>query len=163
VTDADSSEPVEPRLFQLVEEYAEQLQRGEVDAKRPGKRPTPLVEFTRTFYQQFFEHEYGLEIQSVDQQTKLLAVRKRIELESVEGNKPAVLVIGWFEELCDMWPDVLGFSYGGSTGEYLRFHKSYVPRLLERVVKWATANGHTAVAEAAGKALEVYRPVADSL
>ena len=40
-----------------------------------------------------------------------------------------------------MWPDVLGFTYGGLSTEFRRFHTDYIPRLLKRIAAWADAEG----------------------
>jgi hypothetical protein len=158
MTHASSELPVEPELFELVAQYARQIEAGEVSANDPLKRTTPIVEFCRTFFQQFFEHELNHEITGVDQQAQADAARLRGDLEDAKRDEPTRLLVGWFEELCEIWPDVLGFSYGGSTSEFRRFHTGYVVRLLERIQAWAKARGYKPLLDAAKKALAVYRP-----
>jgi hypothetical protein len=155
--------PVEPALFDLVTRYAEELNAGKVSAKTSLKRTTPIVEFCRTFFVQFFEHELDHEIIGIDQQAKFDATRMRIDLEDQPDSEPTRLLIGWFEELCDIWPDVLGFSYGGSASEFLRFHTSYVPRLLQRTQSWAEVRGYDELVERAKAALAAYEPALKKL
>jgi hypothetical protein len=164
---AEPQPPVSPLLFDLVTAYAGEIERAKALPKGPLKQKTPIVEFCRSFFAQFFENVLGQEITGVDSDTKLEATTKRLELQGEREHiaEPAkaeldakVALISSFEDLCEMWPDVLGFSYGGSASEYKRFHTTYVPELLGQIETWAGAAGETAIAERAKEALMVYKP-----
>jgi hypothetical protein len=146
--------PVALSLFDLVERYAKQIEDGKIDVKNPLKRTTPIIEFCRTFYQQFFEHELGLEIKGVDQSAKAKAIELRHAFDDQAA--PVPRLIAWFEELCDIWIDVLGFSYAGSASEFRRFHNTYVVRLLERIETWARAADYAELLERTKTARAVY-------
>jgi len=155
--------PIAPSLFGLITTYVDQINKGKVSVKSPLKRTTPIVEFCRTFFQQFFENELGHEITSIDQQAKFEATHLRHDLDNNPETKALELLIGWFEELCDIWPDVLGFSYGGSATEFRNFHTIYVPRLLERLIVWAKARGFDEIVASAEEALRLYEPAVKKL
>jgi hypothetical protein len=161
--------PVSPVLFDLVTAYAGEIETAKALPKGPLKQKTPIVEFCRSFFAQFFENVLGQEITGIDSDTKLEATTKRLELEGEREHtaEPAkaeleakVSLISSFEDLCEMWPDVLGFSYGGSASEYKRFHTTYVPELLAQIETWANAASEMAIAERAREALAVYKPAA---
>lgn len=161
------SPPVELLLFDLVTKYADEVKGEKVPPKGPLRRKTPIVEFCRTFFQQFFENVLDQEVTGIDQETKLEATTKRLELveERDTAEEPAkteittkIKLISSFEDLCEMWPDVLGFSYGGSASEFKRFHTTYVPDLLEQIKTWATVADLPTLAERARAALESFKP-----
>jgi hypothetical protein len=158
-----ASPPVEPRLFQLLSRYAGDLKEGRIDLRKPLKQSDLVVEFCRTFFQQFFENELTLEIVGVDQIARQQAARLRIGLEQDASTKPTRDVIRSFEDLCDMWPDVLGFSYGGLPTEYRRFHATFMPRLLDRIIRWSKERGYSQIATAANTAKRDYAPAIERL
>src|SRR5437764_556673 len=97
-------------LFQRVGDYAAQLGKSGLSTKSPLKQNAPIILFCQLFFQQFFDYEFGFALESVDQDTKQAVVALRIEHE--DAAKPeAVALMRSFEDLCDMWPDVLGFAY----------------------------------------------------
>jgi hypothetical protein len=163
MTSAASQSPVEPRLFSLIERYAVAIKNGEVDLGSPLRRDSPVVQFCIEFFHQFFEHELDLEIKGFNPQSKESAVRRRLELEQERDTAPTRQLILAFQKLCDSWPDILGFSYGGSRLEFRRFHAVYVPRLLHRIEVWAEAKKYSTIVEAVQSAARVYAPVAKRL
>ena len=130
--------PIQPSLFDLVSSYADDIAAGAVDASRPLLKTTPIIVFCENFYLQFFE-SLGRPIVSVDDTSKRAAVELATELERQEGSRETVSLVQWFEEFCDLYPDVLAMGYGGSRVVFASFHTRYVPRLLDRADAWSRA------------------------
>lgn len=154
---------VAPGLFDRVSQYAKQLSADGLSTKQPLKRDATIVVFCQTFFQQFFEHEFGHEITAVDRQAKEEAAALRIAAEKKRGKKQAVALVRSFEDLCDIWPDVLGFTYGGLTTEFRRFHTTYIPRLLRRAEAWAKASDMPQIEKAAAAASKEWSAAAKRL
>jgi len=163
VTAARVEPPVDPRLFSLVTRYAKAIDAGKVSTKRPLSRDTLVVQFCVTFFQQFCEHEVGFEITGIDEKSKAAATRRRVKLGRQRNTMSTQHLLFSFEDLCDAWPNILGFGYGGSTAEFISFHTIYVPRLLERIVAWARDRGFEDVAKAAQSAADDYVPASERL
>ena len=151
---------IAPGLFDLVVRYANDLADRGLSTRDPLKRDATIVVFCQTFFQQFFEYAFEYEITSIDQETKLEATRLRVEGKRDGASPEAIALVRSFEDLCDMWPDVLGFTYGGLSSEFRRFHTKYIPALLERIVRWAVVVGLTAIEVAAKAALATWEQTA---
>ncbi len=147
---------VEPTLFELVQKYAKDIIEGRVKAGDRLKRTTPIIVFCQNFFLQFFENVFDHPITGIDLQSKLEAARLRIGTAGKE-NESKRLLIAQFESLCDLWPDALGFGYGGSKGAFMEFHKRYLPRLLDRIVTWAATVKEEPLIEAAKAARDAYK------
>ena len=146
-------QPIAPGLFNLVRRYAKQLAASGLPKKDPLRRDATIVVFCQTFFQQFFATEFEYEIEAVDQESKREAARLRVEAAKADTHKEALALVRSFEDLCDMWPDVLGFTYGGVSSEFRRFHVKYVPTLLDRITRWAASAGLEEIASAANDSL----------
>ena len=139
-----SSEPVEPQLFDLLDEYAERIRDGHVGTGRSVRRSSRVIAFLQSFYEQLFASCFDLELEAFDDESKRLVVDMR---HHQEVPKALVSVVSDFELLCDLYPDIIGASYGGgSTATFLRFHKRFLPGLLKSVAAWARNAGHAALA-----------------
>jgi hypothetical protein len=141
LSDPATGSPIALGLFDRVRDYARQLAKDGLSSKKPLKRDATIIVFCQSFFQQFFEYKFGYEITAVDAQAKLEATRLRVASEQNGTSPEAIALVRSFEDLCDMWPDVLGFTYGGLSTEFRRFHTSYIPRLLKRIGAWASADG----------------------
>jgi hypothetical protein len=148
--------PVEPSLFELVEKYAQELNDGKVSAEKPLKRTAGIVAFCQNFYLQFFQNVLNSPITSIGMPAKRVAARVAVERGDALSAETNALV-SWFEELCDIYPDVLALGYGGSVAAFRRFHEEYIPTLLERIIEWASADGHDGVKDAAEAAQLSYQ------
>jgi hypothetical protein len=138
---ADGGEPVAPQVFDLLDPYIAAVENGEIDVESPVKRRASIAPFLETFFQQFFEAGWNVEVKAIDQTAKVQATRVRLGLDRDTRSKTAKLIAS-FEELCDLWPDLLGSDYGGPPSELERFHKTYLPRLIRRISEWAQAEGY---------------------
>jgi hypothetical protein len=142
-----SSDPVEPQLFDLLDEYAERIRDGRVGAGHSVRQSSRVITFLQSFYEQLFASCFDLELEAFDDQSKRLVVEMR---HDQEVPKPLVPVVSDFELLCDLYPDIIGASYGGgSTATFQRFHKRFLPGLLRSVAGWARDAGHAALADRA--------------
>jgi hypothetical protein len=52
-----------------------------------------------------------------------------------------------FEELCDLYPEILGYEYGGTFTDFRQFHERYFKRLLKRIDRWLASTGQSDAAE----------------
>lgn len=68
-----------------------------------------------------------------------------------------------YEDLCDMWPDIAQGTYVGSEASYRRFHKTYMPRLLQRIEDWAMADAYIEIATRAATAARVFNAASSKL
>jgi hypothetical protein len=152
LTDPATESPIALGLFDRVRDYARLLAKDGLSTKKPLKRDATIIVFCQTFFQQFFEYKFAYELTAVDAQAKLEATRLRVAAEQDGVGDEAIALVRSFEDLCDMWPDVLGFTYGGLSTEFRRFHVDYIPRLLKRISGWATADGLADIATAAQSA-----------
>lgn len=147
-------------LFDRVEEYAESLQEvfnqedDEEDLELESS--TSIIVFCENFFAQFFRDTLGTRITSLDQAAKMRAAKARLGLPSDSRYRSKRRLIVQFEKLCDMWPDIQGHGYSGSTVARTEFNLVYIPKLLERITAWATCAGQLEVAERAREAAEYY-------
>lgn len=144
---------IDPKLFDFVTTYADQIRSGQVNTKGALKKETAIVHFASNFFLQFFKNVLHKQITSVDTQAKLQAVDLRTGLAGHEAEKQLIVQ---FERLVDIWPDILGAGYGGSESDYLDFHIRYVPRLLTRISAWAKTTTDQALIANAQAALSAY-------
>lgn len=145
--------PVEPSLFDLLNDYAAAIERGEFDPTRSLAWTSPALTFCENFYAQFFQRELGEMITGFSLSNKRIAVRARL---AVRATSPAATIqlITWFEKLCDIHPNVLALSYGGGSPVGFRdFHANYLMTLLRRIRAWAEAKAYRALEERSQDAL----------
>lgn len=139
--------PVEPALFDLLDQYSDAIKAGKVRARRSVRRSSRVVTFLQSFFEQLFASCFDIQLEAFDDESKRLSVELRHEKNVEELLRP---VVSAFEEACDLYPDIIGSSYGGgSATTFRRFHKRYLPRLLQSVQRWAHAVGHAELAERA--------------
>lgn len=161
----DKPDPPVAELFDRVRGYAAQLSEKGLSVKKPLKQGAPIVLFCQLFFQQFFAYAFDFTITSVDQDAKLRAIALRDERHPAAATAD---VVRSFEDLCDMWPDILGATYGGLGAEFKRFHTDYVPLLLRRIDAWAAAEAPSdarlaPVERAAREADKVWRAAVKNL
>lgn len=156
-------DPVAAELFDRLESYAKQLAEKGLPEKKPLKRDATVIVFCQAFFQQFFEYGFAHEITAVDAQAKLEAARLRIAAESDGALAERIAVVRSFEDLCDLWPDVLGFTYGGLSSEFKRFHTNFIPRLLDRIITWLKKDGFADLAERAESTRKGWRQAVKKL
>lgn len=149
---------VEPKVFDFLDDHLTSVASGKFDTNTAVKRETPIVDFCVTFFQQLFESQFREVIVAVDDKSKTQATRVRLGLNGDEQGA-LVKLVSSFEELCDLWPDVLGFAYGGSATEFQRFHYTYLPRLLERIETWAQDAEESVLLERVTKSRARYKEV----
>lgn len=130
--------PVEPTLFDPLIEYATLMTGPKFDFKKPLKEASPIPTFCQNFFVQFFDHELGVEITSIGDEAKKKAVAARRDLR---GNV-ALPIVTSFEKLCEIYPDVLGMTYGRPTTSLRDFYAGYLTSLLRRTEKWAHAKNY---------------------
>ena len=125
--------PVAPELFDLLPAYAKEMQDGKITVTPSLASTSPAVVFCQNFYLQFFQNRLNKEITRFDSATKKTAVELRLEIKDAHGPRPVILLITWFEKLCDIYPNLLALGYGVATKTiFLDFHNNYLLILLER-------------------------------
>lgn len=142
-----TQKPVEPTLFDLLDEYSASIKAGKVRAGRSVRRSSRVVTFLQSFFEQLFASCFDTQLEAFDDESKRLSVELRHEHNVEPSLRP---IISAFEEACDMYPDIIGSSYGGgSTASFRRFHKRYLPKLLRSVQRWARPAGQEELADRA--------------
>ncbi len=141
MTTPKEDEPVDAEVFNFLDTYLDALERGEVDDDSPVESPAPIGDFLHTFFREFFEAGWNMEITTIDDTAKAQATRIRLE-RVPKTERPTAKLISSFEDLCDMWADLLGFAYVGHQQEMNRFYGTYLRRLVGRIRDWAGAAGH---------------------
>ncbi|MFI4990319.1 MAG: hypothetical protein ACHQHO_05325 [Solirubrobacterales bacterium] len=133
------SAPVEPSLFDFVDEFAAEVQKGELSPLETLAANARIITFCESFFVQFFANVLGKEIEGFDPQAKRSAAGIAIELKDDQAQAPVRALIGLFEKFCDMYADIIGGAYGAAEITYASFHRLYVGRLLRRAAEWAAA------------------------
>ena len=147
---------INPSLLDLVAQYAATIEAGKVDVTRPLKNTTPIVVFCENFFLQFFE-SYDVTITSIDSTSKQAAVGFALELERGGDSKETLALITWFEDFCDLYPDVLAMGYGGSRSVFATFHTTNMVRLLDRAEAWARSEKLEDLEQAVQQASGAYK------
>jgi len=149
--------PVKPRLFDILEKYAKDLERGRI---KPGRLAvtSPALVFCENFYAQFFQNELAHEIKALTQDAKAEAVRLRLSLKKQRAPRATIQLVTWFEKLCDIYPNVLALAYGGGTkASFVNFHSSYLITLVERAAAWSKTKGYVRIEVKAENTLKTLR------
>jgi hypothetical protein len=139
--------PIEPSLFDFVDEFAREVKKGEPGSLDTVAANSRIVTFCQNFFVQFFANVLCREIEGFDPQAKRAAADIAIKLQDAPNTAPTRALIGLFEKFCDMYADVLGGAYGAGDITYVRFHRQYMTRLLQRAQDWARSEGQAALAE----------------
>jgi hypothetical protein len=127
--------PVELALFDLLDEYSAAIVAGEVTSGRRVATSSKIIIFLQSFFEQLFASCFALQLEAFDDESKRMSVELRHGRDVTEKLRP---VVSAFEEVCDLYPDIIGASYGGgSEATFRRFHKRYLPRLLRSAAAWA--------------------------
>src|SRR5262245_52712458 len=96
--------PIELTLFDVLVEYAQKVQRGELKA---ADATSFALVFCENFYAQFFQNVVQLEIKGFNLPNKKLAVGARLALKKKRAAASTIQLITWFEKLCDIYPNVV--------------------------------------------------------
>jgi len=152
--------PVEPDLFLGLERYARELGQG---LHKPGDElSSKIVNFCTAFFRQFLKYEVGLEDVRFDEDSKEAVVQQRLRLEQEEFTRPVADLLLMFQDLCDLWPDLMQESYEGSESSFRRFHRSYLPRLLESIERWSRIRGYTDITDRVAAAARAFHFAPDN-
>jgi hypothetical protein len=134
--------PVRPTLFDVVIDYAEQIESGDVVLAGRVTRTSPLVTFIQNFFAQFFDNEVKSPITSIGSEAKRTAVRARLRLRKEADHTSTVALITWFEAFCDTYPDILALGYMGRAVDFRQFLNGDLLDLLARCRTWADEKGY---------------------
>ncbi|MGO9377802.1 MAG: nucleotidyltransferase domain-containing protein [Dissulfurispiraceae bacterium] len=132
-----TSPPVAPELFEILIQYAKDIEQGKVELSSAGTI-SPALTFCENFYAQFFQNRMAQPIENINLKTKEAAIRLRLEVKGNNGPAAIVQLIAWFEKLCDDYSSLLALCCGaGSSDTFFDFHHNYLMTLLERASSWA--------------------------
>jgi hypothetical protein len=107
--------PVAPELFDVLSQYARDIQQGKVRSTPALGATSPALTFCENFYAQFFQNRLGQPIEHINLESKKTAVRLRLEIKEKNGPVVVIHLITWYENLCDIYPSVLALGYGIGT------------------------------------------------
>ncbi len=143
------SEPVTGRLFEVLARYAADMKAGRIKPKPALGATSPALTFCENFYAQFFQNGLNKEIRQFNNAAKEAAIRLRLELRVNERQGPpsVLMLITWYEKLCDIYPTVLALGYGiASRTAFDDFHHNYLLTLLQRAEDWAKVENYPTIA-----------------
>jgi hypothetical protein len=144
---------IEPRLFDLLDEYSAAIIEGAIKPASGIRSTSKAITFLQSLFEQMFASSFGVQLEAFDYESKRMSVALRHEQEIP---RPLVPIVSAFEELCDLYPDVIGASYGGgSTAILRRFHERYLPRLLRSLRRWAAESGQDELEQRVGSSAEL--------
>lgn len=123
------------RLFEMLTDYTKAIKKGEVALDATS----PALNFCVNFYAQFFQNRLGRPIEHFDRAAKEAAVGILLAQKEANGPASVILLITWFEKLCEIYPDVLALSYGAASKTVFFDFNKYLLTLLERISAWAKA------------------------
>ncbi len=78
--------PVAPELFDVLSQYAKDIEQGRVEPGSEGAT-SPALTFCQNFYAQFFQNRMARPIQRFNDQALKTAVRLRLEVKAQNGSK----------------------------------------------------------------------------
>jgi hypothetical protein len=148
--------PISPDLFDLLLEYANEIEHGHIDFSKPLRDTAVVLTFCQSFFAQFFENELRHEITSIDDAAKRTAVRLRRRLAREGKDKESLLIVTSFEKYCEIYKDVAALMYEGPLSNAVDFHETYVTQLLERALSWARSKGYAPLVEKVGATLRAW-------
>src|SRR5690242_9785407 len=112
------TELFDPAILAWLKEDAKALEAGIESLDDPVRRSSRLMSFIEQAFAQSFRNRFGLEIMSFTQGDKdevLIAAR------DAKVEQPQKRLVDLYVDVCNVWPDVLSQSYGGSTADFLEF------------------------------------------
>ena len=155
--------PVAPQLFDILTAYVENIRAGKIRPTPSIGNTSPALTFCENFYAQFFQNRLQKPITTFTPQAKEDAIRIRL---AMKDKVPAevILLITWFEKLCDDYADILALGYGSGTRiTFYNFHNKYLLTLLERAASWANVEKYSEIENEARKALDDLRQALPSI
>jgi hypothetical protein len=152
------TQPIAPELFDLLDVYISDIENGKITPTPTLASTSPALTFCENFYAQFFQNVLDNEITGFDRETKQKAIRLRLRLKEHKSPATTIQLVTWFEQLCDIYPNVLALGYGGGTkAAFLSFHEGFLLTLLERVSAWAKVANYPEVEQRASSTLSALR------
>lgn len=149
--------PVAPELFDVLIQYAKDMEAGKIKPTRSMGSTSPALTFCKNFYAQFFQNRLDSEIKRFDREAREAAVRLRLQIKGERGPAAVIQLIAWYEELCDIYPDILALGYGVGGKEIFRELHDYLLTLLKSTAKWAADENYPSLEQKAQEALKGMR------
>lgn len=150
--------PVAPELFNVLTLYAKDMEEGKIKPTPSLGSTSPALTFCENFYAQFFQNRLNKEIKQFTPEAQKTAIRLRLEIKDKKGPVAVILLVTWYEKLCDIYSSVLALGYGvGSKAVFLDFHNNYLLTLLERASAWAVDEKYPDIEQKAQEALKGLR------
>lgn len=128
--------PIAPKVFDFVDEAIEELTKEEREVEEPLEIDSPIREFCRTFYEQFFANVGGKPIKGINEQSGLDATLLLNDRMLTWDDKKRPLLTR-FQHLCKIDGDICGRNKGGGEEIYRDFHEEFVIELIGEIEAWA--------------------------
>jgi hypothetical protein len=160
MTQSSQELPVKLELFTELGKYASE--HGSDDGIN-DLIASEILTFCQTFFQQFLRNVVRLEITGINDKAKEAAIRRRISLEKQQAPLPVRQLILMFQDLCDMWPDIVLGAYVHSESLFREFYASYIPQLLIQIHEWAQTGHFTELVEATSSAVIAFDALSSRL
>lgn len=141
-------------LFDIVVQYADDIESAKVKLKSSMGSSSPALVFCENFFAQFFQNKLGKEIKRFNLVAKREAIACRLDAKERGAPVAVIRLITWFETLCDIYPSVLALGYGvGSKSQISDFHRNYLLTLLKRIAEWSRVEDNAPLTECANEAI----------
>lgn len=149
-----NSQPIAPEVFDFIDDAIAALgTKGVVD--EPLDFGSPVREFCRTFYEQFFANVANKRLLDISVESALEATLMLRDPKRTWTNESRALLVS-FQHLYKMDADVRGRNYGGDGDIYREFHEVFVVELIEEIATWAEAEAETTLASRAKASATAY-------
>ena len=137
---AEPEHAISPSLFDLLDEYAGELDAKEAIVGNVVPATSPALVFVESAFAQFFENVVEVEIRGFGEKEKRRASRIRRKKGTALTAEVRSL-IALFKQFCDRYEDVQSASYGGQSETLSEFHQKLMVRLVERIAALAESKG----------------------
>jgi hypothetical protein len=155
----ESKHVISPSLFDLLDEYAGELDAREAIVGNVVPATSPALVFVESAFAQFFENVVKVEIKGFGEKEKKRASRvRRKKGESLSPEARSLIAL--FKQFCDRYEDVQSASYGGQSETLAEFHQKLMVRLVKRIAALAKAENDEELRERAEDTLPFFEEVA---
>jgi hypothetical protein len=125
---------IKPELLETIRTEAAKLAANRNLLEEDLGTPSALLEFTEEAFDQSLYSLLGIHVPDFTQAGKeevLGMAQKKDKGKRAKAND----LLNLYVDVCNIWPDVMGESYGGSPSDFLEFRTELVPDLLSELAR----------------------------
>ena len=127
---------VKPELLGAIREEAASISTKRDRLEEPLGLGSALLEFTEQTFDQALRTLLGVHVPDFTQAGKeeVLALAQR---RAESDREVSADLLNLYVDVCNIWPDVISETYGGSPGDFLEFRTELLPELLSELARLA--------------------------